>query len=146
MKEKKNPETLTFFNEALEYFDKYTEHDVLVNNQVLRNRHSANYLRDEMLSELNNLKNIIENNPDLKIEALSETEKRTFQKFIKFYLNCPVCGNFNHYFNLKHLFFDDKKKALIKDLIKFMSLKNKKFKRYNLNVGIPCCDCYKKLQ
>jgi len=146
MNEKKNPETLAFFNEALEYFDKYSKHNLLVNNQLLENRFNANYLRDAMLSELNNLKNIIENNPDLKIEALSESEKRTFQKFIKFYLNCPVCGNFNHYFNLKQIFFDDKKKALIKDLIKFMSLKNKKFKSYNLNIGIPCCDCYKKLQ
>lgn len=145
MDEKRKNKTLLFFNEAIEYFDKFSTQDILVNGRINENNFNANFLRDAMLNELNNLKNIIENNPDLKVEALSEAEKEAFYKFIKFYRICPICGNQNHYFNLKQLFFDENKKVLIGDLIKFMNVKNKKFRNYNLNFGIPCCDCYKKM-
>ena len=145
MNQKSKNKNLLFFNEAIEYFDKFTTQDILSNENLSNNGNNSNFLRDEMLNELDNLKSLIERNPDLKLESLSEVEKQEFQKFIKFYSICPLCGGFNHYFNLKQLFFDQRKKSLIKELIKFMNVKNKKLQRYNVNFGIPCCDCYQKI-
>ena len=145
MDKKNKKESLLFFNEAIEYFDKFNSQDMLLNRSENEDNCNANFLRNSMLNELNNLKNIIENNPDLKIEALSEAERDIFYKFMKFYRICPICGNHNHYFNLKQLFFNENKKILLKDLIEFMDVKNKKFRNYNLNFGIPCCNCYKNI-
>ena len=145
MNKKSENKNLLFFNEAVEYFDRFTAQDILSNETANENNYNTNFLRDEMLNELENLKTIIESNPDLKLDALSEEEKLNFHKFIKFYSLCPICGGFNHYFNLKQLFFDENKKSLIETLIKFMNVKNKRFKHLNVNFGIPCCDCYQKL-
>jgi len=145
MEEKREESTLLFFNEAIEYFDKFNNQDSIVDDPVRENRFNTNFLRNSMLNELNNLKDIIENNPDLKIEALSDEDKEKFHKFISFYKKCPICGNPNHYFNLKQLFFDESKKNLIRELIRLMNFKNKKFRRYNLNLGVPCCKCFKKM-
>jgi hypothetical protein len=145
MEEKREKSTLLFFNEALEYFDKFADRDSILDEPARENRVNSNFLRNSMLTELNNLKDIIENNPDLKIEALSDEDKEKFHKFISFYKKCPICGNPNHYFNLKQLFFNESKKILIRELIRLMNFKNKKFRRYNLNLGVPCCKCFKKM-
>lgn len=145
MNKKDQENNLLFFNEAVEYFDKFTTQDVLSTESTSQSNYNTNFLRDAMLNELENLKSIIKSNPDFKLEALNAEERQQFQKFINFYSICPVCRGFNHYFNLKQLFFDDNKKNLIGDLIKFMNLKNKKLKNFNVNFGILCCECYKKL-
>jgi len=144
MNERSEKNTLLFFNEALEYFDKFTGQDRIVDESVRENTFSTNFLRNSMLNELNILKDIIDNNPDSKIEALSLADKEQFHKFLSFYKKCPICGHHNHYYNLKQLFFDENKKNLIKELIRLMNFKNKKFTRYNLNLGVPCCECFKK--
>ncbi len=143
MEEKREKSTLLFFNEAIEYYDKFADRDSILDEPARENRVNTNFLRNSMLTELNNLKDIIENNPDLKIEALSDEDKEKFHKFISFYKKCPICGNPNHYFNLKQLFFDESKKNLIRELIRLMSVKDKKFRNYNLILGVPCCNCFK---
>ena len=130
MEEKKEKSTLLFFNEAIEYFDKFSDQDSILVEPVGENRFSTNFLRNSMLNELNVLKDIIENNPDSKIEALSQADKELFHRFINFYKKCPICGNHNH--NLKQLFFDESKKNLIKELIRLMNLKNKPFRRLKM--------------
>lgn len=146
MREKKKKKPLRFFNEAVEYIDKFDTIDMLIEENTVPlelKDYSSNFLRDEMLNELNNLRNIIKNNPDLKLKALSKAEKQIFENFIKFYSKCPICGNLNHFFNLKRVFFDDDKKLLIKELIRLMTLNNRKIKKYKLQLGVPCCNCYK---
>ncbi|MFX1278917.1 MAG: hypothetical protein ACFFA3_05830 [Promethearchaeota archaeon] len=145
MNEKNQNKNLLFFNEAIEYFDRFTTQDIISTESTTQGNYSSNFLRDAMINELENLKSIFENNPDFKLEALNSEERQKFKKFINFYSICPVCKGFNHYFNLKQLFFDDNKKNLIETLINFMNLKNKKLKNFNVNFGIPCCDCYKRL-
>ena len=145
MEEKRERKALLFFNEAIEYFDKFANQDILINEPVRENSFNTNFLRNTMLNELNNLKEIIATNPDLKIEALSDEDKEKFHKFISYYKKCPICGYPNHYFNLKQIFFDESKKTLIKELIRLMNIKNKKFRKYNLNLGVPCCNCFKGL-
>ncbi|MHA1932884.1 MAG: hypothetical protein ACW96X_10110 [Promethearchaeota archaeon] len=145
MEEKREKSTLLFFNEAIEYFDKLSDQESEIIEPIRETRFNANFLRNSMLTELNHLKDIIENHPDSKIEALSEDDKEKFHKFIRYYKKCPICGNPNHYFNLKQLFFNENKKNLLKELIRLMNIKNKKFRTYNLNLGVPCCDCYKRI-
>ncbi len=143
MQDKINKKELRFFNEAAEYIDKFDNSEILINGNENLHRNTSNLLRDSMLNELNNLKTIIESNPDLKLKKLSDSEKKVFKKFIKFYSTCPICGNFNHYFNLKQLFFDDNKKSLIEELIRLMTLKRRRLTKLNLHLGVPCCNCYK---
>lgn len=137
--------SLKFFNEAAEYLEKFNTKDIVLDKELREDKPNANYLRDEMLIELNNLRNIIANNPDLKIESLTKEEKEIFFEFVKFYRLCPICGNQNHYFNLKQIFFNKEKRILKQELIRLMNYKNTKLKNYNLNLGVPCCDCYKKM-
>lgn len=146
MREKKKKKPLRFFNEAVEYIDKFDTIDMLIEDNTVPlelKDYSSNFLRNEMLDELNNLRNIIKNNPDLKLKALTKAEKQIFQNFTKFYSKCPICGNLNHFFNLKRLYFDDDKKFLIKELIRLMTLNNRKIKKFKLQLGVPCCNCYK---
>jgi hypothetical protein len=147
IEEQKNKKVPLFY-EAIEYFDRNDTQESLITegtNQLENLRSNTTLLRDEMLNELNNLKDIFDNNPDLKLKALSKKERERFSKFIKFYQVCPICYQYNHYRNLKKFYFDDSKKELKDKLIKIMDLKNKKFNNINIRFGIPCCNCYKKL-
>ncbi len=145
MSKKDIREKLSFFNSAIEYFEVDSNSEILSDRKSNEKREIANFLRNSMINELDNLKNILESNPNLKIASLSPTERKKFQKFIKFYSYCPLCGNPNHYFNLQQLYFDRNKRELIKNLINFMRIKKNKFRYHNLHFGIPCCDCYNKM-
>jgi hypothetical protein len=142
MNEKRKSKPLIFFNGAVEYFDKFSTQDLLISNPINENNFNANFLRDAMLDELDNLKNIIA--PDLKLEALSEADKEIFRKFINFYSACPICSAPNHYFNLKKIYFDDSKQILVKELVRLMNTTKRKLRNYNLNFGVLCCNCFKK--
>ena len=130
---------LIFFNEALEYFNENmlipSESDVL--NQ------SSNVLREQMLNELENLKELLLSCPDIKFESLTEDEKQNFKEFIRNYSICPVCEGYNHFYNLKNLFFSENQE-LLSDLLKLMKIKNTNFKNLNISFGIPCCNCFKR--
>ena len=139
---RQNKKDLIFFNKALEYFEKYSEDSFKVNCEITFNHEDQ--LREEMLAELNNLKEIIANNPDRKLNSLQEAEKQLFYDFVRFYSVCPICGSFNHYYHLKRFYFDDSKNILRNHLIKLMENdESKKHNKYNLQIGIPCCKCYK---
>ncbi|MEE9378915.1 MAG: hypothetical protein V3V33_12865 [Candidatus Lokiarchaeia archaeon] len=145
MSEKKKRKSLRFFNEAVEYIDKFNTSDIFIEENTVSlelGDYNSNFLRDEMLNELNNLRDIIKNNPDLKLKSLNKGEKQIFYNFIKFYSKCPICGNLNHFFNLKRVYFDEDKKLLIEELIRLMTLNNRKLRKFNLQYGVPCCNCY----
>lgn len=138
---------LIFFNDAIEYFDKFDSQDIISDIESYRTEDlekDPNLLREQMVVELNNLKDIIASNPDLKFKALTEEEKNYFYDFINFYNKCPICGAFNHYYNLKKFYFNENAASLKEECMKFMNLKSNKLQKFNLNFGIPCCNCYKK--
>lgn len=148
MVKEKNNEHLRFFNEAIEYIDKFETQEFLLNENAIvldENMSNSIYLRDEMRNGLTSLCDILKNNPDLKIESLSEEKKEIFYNFINFYRECPICGCFNHFYRLKQLFFDDHTQILKEKLIRLMNIKNKKKRSLKLNPGVPCCNCYNKL-
>ena len=140
-KERKTKDLL-FFNEAVEYFNKFDKRDFVFDQDP--DHLSPNQLRDQMLNELDNLREIIANHPDLKIKNLNEEDKKQYSKFMKFYSICVICGEPLHYVNLKKFFFDENNQKIKDQLIKFMNCeKDKKIKRLNLDFGIPCCKCFK---
>ncbi len=146
MSEKKKNTRLKFFNEAVEYIDKFDNQELKIqenSNPFSPVNNNSIFLRDEMINELNNLREIIRNNPDLKIKALSDKEREIFYNFVRFYRICPICGNQNHFFNLKKIFFDDDKQIVIGELIRLMTLYKGNVKKIKFQFGVPCCNCYK---
>jgi len=140
---KKKDKKLLIFNEALEYYDNIDSIESEPCNQFEEESPIPNVLREQMLAELDHLKDIIGNHPDFKFESLNEEEKIFFQEFIVFYARCPICKQKNHSHNIKKLFFNENKR-LIDDLIRIMNYNNKKLNKLNINFGIPCCNCFKK--
>lgn len=141
---KKQDKELLIFNEALEYYDNIDSVESDNFKIIEENGAKRNILREQMLAELDNLKEIIGNHPDFKYESLSEEEKVYFQKFVVFYAVCPICKQKNHSHNIKQLFFNENRR-LIDDLIRIMNYNNRKLNKLNINFGIPCCSCFKKL-
>ena len=81
MNREKNKEYLKFFNKAIEYIDKFETQEPLLDECTIgfdERVYNNNFLRDEMISGLNNLSDLLKNNPDSKIESLSEEEKEIF--------------------------------------------------------------------
>lgn len=140
---KKKKKKFSFFNEAIEYYDNIDSIESESCEYLEEESSIKNVLREQMLAELDHLKEIIGNHPDFKFESLSEEEKEFFQEFVVFYAICPICKQKNHSHNIKMLFFNENKR-LIDDLIRIMNYNNKKLNRLNLNFGIPCCNCFKK--
>ncbi|MFX1393422.1 MAG: hypothetical protein ACFFAH_07595 [Promethearchaeota archaeon] len=144
---KREKKELIFFNDAIEYLDKSDTTDELKNSKIHQTENfnnKSNFLRDQMLVELNNLRDLIANNPDVKFKALSDEERNFFYDFINHYSVCPICGTFNHYYHLKRFYFSENNTAIKEKLIRLMNLKNKKLQKFNVNFGIPCCTCFKK--
>ncbi|TXT64589.1 MAG: hypothetical protein BAJALOKI3v1_190030 [Promethearchaeota archaeon] len=156
-KEFRNEDTgkLLFFNEAVEYMKKY---EYIDQTRIQYEKEgsssdenvdfpSENCLRNEMLEELNRLKELILNNPDRKLNKLSKDERTLFNRFIGFYKFCPVCGNYNHYHNLKTIYFNEELSEFKIFLIDYMTEKidNRKLSKFNINIGVLCCNCYKTL-
>jgi hypothetical protein len=140
----KNKKDLLFFNEAIEYFNRFDKKDLVFSQDP--DELSPNQLRDQMLNELDNLRDIISNHPDLKLKKLNNEEKKKYSEFMKFYSVCPICGEINHYHNLKKFFFDENNQNIKEKLIKFMDFKkSKRIKQFQLDFGIPCCKCFKEL-
>lgn len=141
---KRENDKLIFFNQAIEYFD-YPIQAVSQKTEKAKETltiDDSDLLRNEMLSELDRLKELIINHPDVKIASLSESEKQLFFEFIRKFSICPICGNHNHYFYLKRFFFSKDNEIMKNSLLNLMRLNYKKFK---LNYGVPCCSCFKKL-
>ena len=140
---KRKDKDLSHFSEALEYYNRFDRRDFNFDQEI--NHLNPNQLRDEMINELDNLREIISNHPDIKYENLSEDQKQCFNDFIRTYSICPLCGEYLHFFNLKKVFFDEEKQIIRDNLIKIMNSKSKKLKKFSLNIGIPCCKCYKEI-
>ena len=133
---------LKVFNEAIEYFDRSNGENEIVFDEPASLDGTSILLQELMLSELDNLKGIIGNDPEPKIKAMNEEEKDLFKRFIHYYSYCPICNQKNHIINLKKLYFNEDQE-LITSLKKFMENKNQKMKKYNIQFGILCCNCYK---
>ncbi|TXT59087.1 MAG: hypothetical protein BAJALOKI1v1_1480004 [Promethearchaeota archaeon] len=141
-KENDHKKKLRFFNEAVEYFNEYEEVNGIDTCESIPSSEAlfSNILRDQMLTELETLKELILSSPDSKISQLSEEEKGIFHSFVKAYSFCPICGGYNH--DLKKMYFEDEFCELKKYLIKNMHSRTKKIGSMNVIMGIPCCACF----
>lgn len=146
-KEEEKNKKLIFFNEALKKFEyinvSRTDNIRNINTRLISN---LDLLRDEMIEELNRLKEIITYNIDFsQVKKIRKPfEKDPFYDFVINFLRCPVCGGFNHYYDLKNIYYNDKYEKLREELLKLYKIKNKDFKKLKISFGIPCCSCYQK--
>ena len=123
-----------------------TEHaDTPTNGIVFRT------LRDEMLGELRRLQRIMNSAPrEEPATKLSPEEKVIYDRFMKLFARCPVCGSSNHSTYLDDFYFrPEKEKIGLRDsLIRIISKTDNfdhVFSQTKLTIGIPCCNCFKKI-
>ena len=108
-------------------------------------------LRDEMLEELDRLRNIMRGTDieeDEKYKNLSEEEKSVFEQFLAYFSECPICKSENHKRYLLKFYFDtDPNKERLKDSLLYLMYEVDDLEEFFYNkitLGIPCCDCFKK--
>lgn len=74
-----------------------------------------------------------------------------FLEFLELFSSCPICKGKNHISSLSRFFYStnqddiDLKTHLINLIEKAFFLSISRPKKMNLNIGIPCCKCYKNL-
>ena len=135
-----------FSNEILDYFDIEIESEPDLSQDIkltTKIRKNSNFLRDEMVNQLSRLNEVMLSNPDLKLETLSEAEKVIFHDFMRFYSICPKCKMPNHNLHLKKLYVLEENEKYKNELIRFMSLEDKKEQDFRINFGVLCCNCFK---
>jgi len=137
---KKQKEQLIFFNDALDYFESNYIFTNEISQEKMVNWSRRNLLRDEMLSELDNLKEILSHG--LTFKDLDDTEKEAIYNFMSQFSRCPICRGFNHARNLKEIYFNKEYYNLIKALSRLLEKKRNQM-NLNIDLGIPCCICYK---
>ncbi len=109
-------------------------------------------LREEMLAELERLRQIMRGEDIRDSEeyiSLSEEEKEIFDKFLEYFSTCPMCKEKNHVHYLKRFYFspDPCKVVLRERLLKLIDESQDFDVKYyqKINLGIVCCDCFKKV-
>jgi hypothetical protein len=78
-------------------------------------------------------------------DKLTEEEKKKFHDFLKLSLICPICKAKNHELYLKNFYFSkNPDNIILKNKLLDLMEKSKNFCD-NITLGIPCCNCYKKV-
>lgn len=80
---------------------------------------------------------------------LSDQEKQLYQTFLLYFSQCPICSGKNHISNLNRVFFsnDPFTKRLKENLIELMEDSEffDEFLVGKIKIGIPCCNCFKRV-
>jgi GTPase SAR1 family protein len=114
-----------------------------------------NSVYDDNSNKIEVFKSIVQSiDPNYPLENFSlftqkDFDSEEFKDFLRFFSVCPICNNENHYESLKNIYLSSDPKLIILreqlykaiEVSRHLSLK----RRRNLKIGIPCCDCYKKL-
>ncbi|MHA1804142.1 MAG: hypothetical protein ACTSU4_06350 [Promethearchaeota archaeon] len=135
------------FKKAVDYFEMILEPNFDAPDSPLgkikKNIINANNLYEEMLQEINNLRDVLLNYSIKEQDSMSPKEKELFHKFMTFYATCPICNKKNHQNYLKRFYFSDDPNIMqIKNaLIKLMMMEPQESW---IHVGIPCCECHDK--
>jgi hypothetical protein len=66
------------------------------------------------------------------------------QKFIVKFGICPICGVRNDNAYLISLYYN-KEKRFIKDYLIENKIYTEPLRKFNINIGIPCCSCFEKI-
>ena len=81
-------------------------------------------------------------------EDLNSEIKSHFQKFINFFLFCPICGKENHRSHLSKFYFTQNPQLkLLKEKLLLLMDQSKDFDyiyENEIKIGIPCCSCFDK--
>jgi len=106
------------------------------------------WFREQMLTDITRIHEALfgdKRENDEEYESLSSEEKRICDEFIEFYSICPICKEKNHKDDLLRFYFEKTEftEKLKENLLRLMD-KSKNFIN-KINVGIPCCQCFKKI-
>ncbi len=110
-------------------------------------------LRDEMLTELVRLREIMRDDYSLEEDEdylnLPDEERDLFHEFLEFYGYCPICKGKNHEEALGKFYFSKELDNIrLRDQLLDILEASKHDNKSALNrvkLGIPCCNCYKLL-
>ncbi len=82
---------------------------------------------------------------DRNLSIIFPTEVEDYQEFRNSYNICPICKNKNHPESLKNFYFSKQHDLMIlrDKFLKLQEILKDKLKDLNINLGIPCCNCYK---
>lgn len=105
-------------------------------------------IREQMLTDIERIQAILFDDTyvvDQDYENLSDEEKKICDNFLKFYSICPICKGENHKDDLMRFYFEETEfaKKLRDNLLKLMD--NSKNYKNKIVIGIPCCQCFKKI-
>lgn len=135
-----------FYDEIQDLIKKYDLNDVFF---TILHQDNKKKIKEEIFKYLIEQIDLRCDIRDFSILLPMDDEK--FLDFLELFLNCPICRRKNHISSLSKFFYS--KDA--KDIIVKMHLINLIEQAYmlsltrrntiNINIGIPCCKCYKKL-
>jgi hypothetical protein len=78
-------------------------------------------------------------------------DDKYFLEFLELFSNCPICKGKNHVSSLSKFFYSTSSEDIVlkSHLINLVEqayfISKSRTNKINLNIGIPCCKCYKKL-
>lgn len=129
-----------------------------INDYVRNNRLHKFYLSslyDDNETKKEVFKSIVESiDPNYPLNNFSlftpkDFDSEEFKEFVQYFSICPICKNENHYESLKSIYISNEPEMiLLREQIYRALDSSQDFifnRRSNLKIGIPCCNCYKKL-
>jgi len=107
--------------------------------------------RSQIYTELDELREIIANLQgceSVNTEYLSQKERKKYYEFLDYFSACPLCFKELHISYLTKFYFNmAPENVKFKEVLIKLVENDRNFDRnYNpIQIGIPCCDCYKKV-
>ena len=108
-------------------------------------------MHQDMLVELRRFERVFDISPgDERVVKLSPSERKTYDRFMQLFSRCPVCGEQNHDTYLQDFYFrtEPEKIPLRDSLVRLIEKTTDFIQVYSegkLAIGIPCCNCFKKI-
>ena len=139
------------FNYITNYLVKNT---VIHSHRNIRNKEFktlSHRPRSHIYLELEELREIIANLQGYDTQYrgfLSRKDKEQYYKFLDYFSACPICFKLLHISYLTKFYFDATPENIKfkQRLIRLMEESRKVNRDYNrIQIGIPCCECYKKV-
>ena len=104
-------------------------------------------LKAQMQEDISRIRDILlgdSNELEEKYKKLPADQKKIYDEFIDFYSKCPVCKGDNHREDLLKFLFDDLDSSVrLKEKLLSLMKSNIDLTK-QIEIGIPCCDCFKK--
>lgn len=86
---------------------------------------------------------------DFSLFTDRDFDSEDFKEFLETFSICPICKKENHYESLKSIYISNRPDIVIlREQLEHAMKASRDFNLYRkkkLNIGIPCCNCYRSL-